>query len=124
MPPACFLIDVCLFAILGIPGLLCRSEQSSAFVCSFTGPARSGTLLARSGTLLHAPDTRLARAMARHVGYDIASRHTSRLLASFVDGYVGVALQAYPGGKPLLPISTHLPGIVMPVWVCRFSYVG
>ena len=52
---ALFLVDVCPFAILSFPGLLCRSEQSRMpllpFVCSFTCwhvPARSS----------HAPGTR------------------------------------------------------------------
>ena len=52
---ALFLVDVCSFAILSFPGLLCRSEQSRMpllpFVCSFTCwhvPARSS----------HAPGTR------------------------------------------------------------------
>ena len=93
-----------LFAILGIPGLPCRSEQSSPFVCSFTGPARSGTRLARSGTLRHASGTLLARVLTRHVGSGMSlPAHLVGPYArwpSSVACYVVIIPRAYPGVNP------------------------
>ena len=92
------------FAILGIPGLLCRSEQSSPFVCSFTGPARSGTCLARSGMLRHTSGTLLARVLTRHVGSGMSLlAHLVGPYArwpSSVACYVVIAPRAYPGVNP------------------------
>ena len=120
-PPACLPADVWSFAILGIPGLLCRSEQSSALVCSFTGPARSGTLRHVPARSRHTLDTRLG--LPRRTWHSLpVYLAPAGILRGCPCRYRLLRLSR---GKPVAVTDINrTPGIVMPDWVCRFSYVG
>ena len=126
-----FPADVCPFAILSSPGLLCRSEQSrepsSSFVCSFTGPARFGMFQHAPARSRHTPGTRLD--LPRRIRHKPLCILCGALcpLAILRGTLCRYSLLGMSRGKPMLFLAQTRPpgmtyaGLGMPAQLCRLN---